>query len=110
MHTDSAAAAESDPLKAVADAMDAAVEAAKQGAAKAGETATGLAPAAGQAISSAVYRTSYAISYGVVFPAMLIARAIPGNNALVHGLIDGAKAAMDTVKDRKAEPAPEAAP
>jgi hypothetical protein len=107
MTTDSAAA-ESDPLKAVADAMDAAVEAAKQGAIKAGETATGLAPAAGQAISTAVYKTSYAISYGLVFPALLIARTVPANNAFVHGLVDGARAAIDTVKDTKSEPAPEA--
>jgi hypothetical protein len=108
MTTDSTAAAESDPLKAVADAMDAAVEAAKQGAIKAGETATGLAPVAGQAISTAVYKTSYAISYGLVFPALLIARTVPANNAFVHGLVDGARAAIDTVKDTKAEPAPEA--
>src|SRR5262249_6393759 len=110
MSRESAAAAESDPLKAVADAMDAAVAAATEGAAKAGETATGLAPAAGQAISTAVYRTSYAISYGVVFPALLLARAIPTNNALVHGIVDGARAAIDTVKDTKSDPAPEAAP
>jgi hypothetical protein len=110
MTTESGAASESDPLKAVADAMDAAVEAAKQGAAKAGETATGLAPAAGQAISSAVYRTSYAISYGLVFPAMLIARAVPTNNAPVHGLVDGARAAIDTLKEMKSEPAPEVSP
>jgi hypothetical protein len=110
MSSESAAPAESDPLKAVADAMDAAVAAAKEGAVKAGETATGLAPAAGQAISTAVYRTSYAISYGLVFPAMLIARTIPTNNALVHGLVDGAKAAIDTIKDMKSEPAAETAP
>jgi hypothetical protein len=110
MTTESAAAAESDPLKAVADAMDAAVEAAKQGAIKAGETATGLAPAVGDGISTAVYRTSYAISYGVVFPALLIARAIPTNNAVVHGLVDGARAAMDSLKESKTEPEPEAAP
>ncbi len=110
MQTDSGTAVESDPLKAVADAMDAAVQAAKEGAIKAGETATGLAPAAGQAISAAVYKTSYAISYGLVFPALLIARTIPSNNALVHGLTDGARAAMDTLKDMKAEPAPDVAP
>ena len=41
-----------------------------------------------------VYSTCYTLSYGVVFPAMLLARAIPRNNEAVRGLIDGAHAAI----------------
>jgi hypothetical protein len=101
MHTHSTAAPESDPLTAVADAMDAAVEAAKESADRAKATVAEWIPATGDFLSRVVYRSSYAISYGVVFPAAMVAHAIPKNNALVHGLIDGATAAKDAVNDIK---------
>jgi hypothetical protein len=101
MQTDSVAAAGSDPLTAVADAMDAAVEAAKQGADRARATVADIVPAAGQLLSRAVYKGSYALSFGLVFPAVMIAHAIPKGNAVVHGLIDGALAARDAVQDRR---------
>ncbi len=44
-------------------------------------------------LARALYQTTYAISYGVVFPAALLARAIPRENAAVRGLMDGAHAA-----------------
>jgi hypothetical protein len=91
----------SDPLKAVADAMDAAVKAAKEGAEDARTTAADALPAAGQMLSRLVYNTCYAISYGVVFPTVLAARSIPTNNAFVHGFIDGAHAAVDMVHEMK---------
>jgi hypothetical protein len=105
MQSESVASTGSDPLKAVADAMDAAVNAAKEGVEKARATATDALPAASQFASRAVYKTCYSISFGVVFPAMLIARSIPKNNAAVHGLVDGAQAAIDFVNDMKAKPA-----
>ena len=46
-------------------------------------TATGLF------VSRFVYNTCYIISYGVVFPSVLLARAVPVNNAAVRGLIEG---------------------
>jgi hypothetical protein len=110
MQTDSAAAAGSDPLTAIADAMDAAVEAAKGGTDRVRATVAELVPAAGRFLSRAVYRTSYAVSFGVVFPAMMIANAIPKSNAVVHGLVDGALAARDAVQDQKAGAELEAAP
>jgi hypothetical protein len=91
----------SDPLKAVADAMEAAVEAAKEGAADARETAERMMPAAGTMLATFAYKTCYAISYGVVFPSVLLARSVPQDNALVHGLIDGARAAKDMVEEMK---------
>ena len=110
MDTNSVAASGSDPLTAVADAMDAAVEAAKDGAGWPRETVAELVPAAGRLLSRAVYKTSYALSFGVVFPAMMIAQAIPKGNAVVHGLIDGALAARDAVQDMKTRADTEVAP
>ncbi len=88
----------SDPLKSVADAMETALQAAKDGAADARATVEKALPAAGQFLSRFVYTTCYTVSYGVVFPTVLVARSIPGNNALVNGIVDGARAAMDAVE------------
>jgi hypothetical protein len=90
-----------DPLRTVADALDTAVKAAKDGAADAKATAGKMLPAAGRFLSRFVYTTSYTFSYGVVFPAVLIAKSIPANNAIVHGFVDGAHAASDTVVQMK---------
>ena len=76
MDTNSAASAQTDPMTAVAEAMDAAIEAAKGGAAQARATVADLAPAAGESLSRAVYRTSYTVAYGLVFP---VAAGLPGD-------------------------------
>jgi hypothetical protein len=102
MSTESVPEAGSDPLKAIADAMDAAVQAAKDGVAEVGTTASDTMPALGRFLSRCAYKTCYSVSYGVVFPTLLVARSIPKDNAAVHGLIDGAHAAMDAVADMKA--------
>lgn len=44
-----------------------------------------------------VYEAAYYVSYGVTFPAVFVARAIPTDNAIVHGFRDGAIAARETV-------------
>jgi hypothetical protein len=109
--TEGASAA--DPLKTAADAMALAVQAAKDGAADARAKANEIMPSVGLFLSRLTYTTSYAISYGVVFPALFISRAIPKENAVVHGLIDGAAAARDAVAalgTTSEAPAPEAAP
>jgi hypothetical protein len=92
-------APEPDPLKSVADAMETAVQAARHGAADARAAVDRAVPAISQFVSRFVYTTSYSLSYGVVFPVMLLARAVPKDNALVHGLVDGAQAAKDMVED-----------
>jgi hypothetical protein len=102
MSSESVAETGSDPLKAVADAMDAAVKAAKEGAEEARATVADSLPAARKFVSRSVYNTCYAISYGVVFPTMLIVRMVPKDNAVVHGLVDGARAATDMVDEMKA--------
>lgn len=93
-----------DPLKAVADAMEAAVQAAKSGAADARETAEKAFPVAANMLAKLAYNACYSLSYGVVFPTMLLARSVPKNNAVVHGFMDGAKAAVDMVDEMKSTP------
>lgn len=101
--TAAASGAGADPLKAVADAMEAAVKAAKEGAEDAKETAAKALPVASEFVSKAVYKTCYGLSFGVVFPSVLLARSLPKNNAAMHGFIDGAHAAMDLVSDMKSK-------
>ena len=91
----------SDPLQSVGDALDAAVEAAKRGVDDVRATASEALPALGGLLSTLTYRTCYAVSYGVVFPTMLVVRAIPKENAAVHGFVDGARAAMDLLDEMK---------
>jgi uncharacterized protein (DUF1800 family) len=85
----------SDPLKTAADAMSLAVRAARDGAADAQARVSEMMPAITGFVSRLTYTTSYALSYGIVFPTLLLAQAVPKNNALVHGLADGAHAARD---------------
>lgn len=56
-------------------------------------------PATGRFLGRAVYRTSYAVSFGVTFPVMMVVRIMPKNNAMVHGIVDGAIAARDRVHE-----------
>jgi hypothetical protein len=95
------ATAGTDPLQAVADAMERAVEAAREGAADARDAAARALPEASGLASKLAYNACYAISYGVVFPSVLLARSIPQDNAIVHGLVDGAHAAVDMVDEMR---------
>src|SRR3954452_20981035 len=100
MMTDSTMTAESnsaDPLRTAADAMALAVRSARDGAMDAQSRVSEAMPAIERFLSRFTYTTCYAISYGVVFPTLLVTRAVPKQNALVHGLIDGGLAARDAV-------------
>ena len=90
-----------DPLKTVADALETAVQAAKDDSVDARATVEKVLPAASRFLSRFVYTTSYTFAYGVVFPTVLIAKSIPNNNAVVNGLVDGARAAVDMVDQLK---------
>jgi len=64
-------------------------------------------PAASRFLSRFVYTTTYTVSYAIVFPTILIAMCIPTNNAVVHGFVDGVRAASESVdhlKNRKLSP------
>ncbi len=91
----------SDPLKTVADAMEHAVQAARDGASDARAKVDQALPAVNRFASRFVYTTCYTISYGVVFPTILVARSVPKDNPIVHGLVDGAHAAVDMVEEMK---------
>lgn len=58
---------------------------------------SGALPATGRLLGRAIYSASYAVSFGVTFPVMMVVRIVPRDNALVHGLVDGAAAARDRV-------------
>jgi hypothetical protein len=90
-----------DPLRSAADAMALALQAAKDGAADAQERVSELMPAVGGFVTHLAYTTCYAVSYGVVFPALLVARAVPKDNAIVLGFVDGARAARDAIGARQ---------
>ncbi len=55
----------------------------------------GVLPATGRFLGRIIYNTSYAVSFGVTLPVMMVVHVVPKENALVHGLIDGGRAARD---------------
>jgi hypothetical protein len=92
-----------DPLRTAADAMSLALQAAKDGAADAQVRVSEMMPAIGEFLSRLTYTTCYAVSYGVVFPSLIVARAVPKDNAIVNGLVDGARAAREALGSRRQE-------
>jgi hypothetical protein len=97
---------QSDALLKPATALSTMTQAAYDGAADAREMANRVWANTGLFLSRFVYTTSYTISYGVVFPATLLARSIPLDNAAVRGLIDGARAATKKAHEVRAEMGP----
>jgi len=100
-----------DAFQTVADAWDIAVQAAKDGASNATAMAGQALPATSRFLSRMVYTMSYSFSYGCVFPVAFVAKSIPANNAVVNGMVDGARAAndwVDELKHREPEPPPPA--
>jgi hypothetical protein len=89
--------ANSEVVHAATGTFELAARAARAGAADAREAAARTWSATSLFASRFVYTTCYTISYGVVFPTMLLAHAIPRNNAAVRGLIEGAQAATREV-------------
>jgi hypothetical protein len=90
-------AADVDPLRTAGDALGLAVQAVREGAADAQAKVAELMPSAGEFLGRITYTSCYMMSYGLVFPALLMARAVPKDNAIVHGLLDGAAAARDAL-------------
>lgn len=103
-------ASNSEPTVSSNGTLDLVTRAARDGAADAREAADRAWSSASLFVSRLVYTTSYTVSYGVVFPATLLARAVPKDNAAVRGLIDGAHAALRQVDEiRSGSLAPHAA-
>jgi hypothetical protein len=91
----------SDPMKTVADALEKAVQTVSEGAADAKANLEKSLPGASRFMSRLVYTTCYSLSYGIVFPTVWVAKSIPPDNALVNGLTEGAKAAIEAVDQMK---------
>lgn len=73
-------------------------EAVKEGAADAAQDASTVSSSIGKYVTKAVHGGCYYVAYGVTFSSLMVAKLIPTNNALVQGLQDGAKAAVEDVK------------
>jgi hypothetical protein len=86
-------------MRESAGAMTLVTRAAKAGAADAKETATKVWNGTSRFVSRFVYTTTYTLSYGIVFPSMLVARAIPKDNVIMRGIVDGAHAATEKVEE-----------
>jgi len=54
-------------------------------------------------VSRVTYQAGYAFSYGLVFPVAFVVKVIP-DNAVVHGLVDGANAAINSVGGMRSGP------
>jgi type IV secretory pathway TrbL component len=92
------AAAEESAIQGVADAMRDAASTASEHAARVRATVGDAGPRALRAIARTTYVSAYVVSYGVVYGAVFIAQALPQENALMHGLRDGAIAARDALR------------
>ena len=75
------------------------MQAARRGTADAREAEAWTWTETGHFVSRLLYTTSYTAAYRVVFPAVLLRRFIPVNNAAVQGLIDGVHAARQKVEE-----------
>ena len=93
-----------DLVESAPGALDLVTRAARDGAADAREAAARTWAKSSHFASRLVYTTCYTFSYGVVFPAMLLARAVPSNNAAVRGLREGAQAARHKVDQLQSLP------
>ncbi len=97
--SDAQAISSHDPTESTAGTLELVAQAAQRGAEDARVAAARTWTATGLFVSRFVYNTYYTISYGVVFPSLLLARAVPVNNAAVRGLIEGAQAARHKVDE-----------
>ena len=88
-----------DPIESTAGTLELVAQPSQRGATDARFSAARTWTATGLFVSRFVYNTCYIISYGVVFPSVLLARAVPVNNAAVRGLIEGTQAARHMVDE-----------
>jgi hypothetical protein len=78
-------------MQSVADAM-------QDAAAAADDAAKEVGPRVLRGLSRFAYTSSYVLSYGVVYPVVFVAHLLPQENPVMHGLRDGARAAIDALK------------
>ena len=90
-------------LHSIAQAMSEAAAKVKDGAAGVSTRLQKASPAAGRLLSRFTYSSCYYVSYGVVFPTMFLAHYVPGGHVVASGMLDGALAAQDAVKELAAK-------
>lgn len=73
-------------------------EAVQEGTVQAQQAAADLLPAVGEFAAKTLYGTCYYAAFGVTFAALTIARLIPTESPVAHGLHDGAEAAAKQVE------------
>ena len=88
------------PFEALAAAVSAAAAAAEEAPPKGASQSSGRKSLADDVLGNAIYGAAYGIGYGVALPTLLLFAMLP-DDALSRGLIDGAKAAQETVKRRR---------
>jgi len=91
-------AADESAIQGVADAMRDAASVASEHAAAVRSTIGEAGPRALRAVARATYVSAYVVSYGIVYAAVFVAQSIPQENAVMHGLRDGAIAARDALR------------
>jgi hypothetical protein len=89
-----------DEKRAAGGTMSTAAEGVLAGASDARDKARQILPLAEEVLGRSVYRVCYVVSFGIVFPTVLLASFVPTDNALGHGLIEGARAARRAVDKR----------
>jgi len=80
-------------------------EAVQEGAAQAKQTAAEALPAVGELASKTLYGVCYYAAFGVTFAALMIAKMIPTDSPVAHGLHDGAAEAAKQIEARAAQQA-----
>jgi len=101
MNAQASSVENTDPLGSIADAMKDALNQATEDASRTRERMSQVGTDVGNSVSRFTYTTSYMVSYGVVYATVFVAKSIPQDNAIVKGLIDGGKAAVDAVNEAK---------
>ena len=89
------AGADEAAMHAIAAAMRDAAATASDHTASERQTANNAGPAALEAISRMAYTGSYVLAYGIVYAAVFVAQSLPQENAVMRGLRDGGRAAID---------------
>jgi hypothetical protein len=74
------------------------VEAVQEGTAQAKQTAAEVLPVVGELATKTLYNTCYYAAFGVTFAALTLARLIPKDSPVAHGLHDGTEAAVKEVE------------
>lgn len=74
------------------------MQAARAGAADATVAARGFIPAATRVVSTGLHAAGYLAGFTATFPVVFVARIVPSDNAVVYGLTDGGRAAVELAR------------